>query len=213
MIKFPESKPKRKSDETECSLKAAVNAGMVALGQRYMIEGNPVTCVDIDGNKYIFSMDEIFKCAPHKEIPSILRQIYETGKIGDKEVLPVSMMKDIDFLFVPCERQIFGQNKYGDEKKELGIKQFEWYKRGNVVRVKGYRGKDNSYWKDGETCSWWLAAVHSGNSAACCFVYYDGGAGNTYASATSIGVPVFFQITKETEKSLITNLIFKNKMI
>ena len=36
MIKFPESKPKRKSDETECSLKAAVNADMVALGQRYI---------------------------------------------------------------------------------------------------------------------------------------------------------------------------------
>ena len=54
MIKFPESKSKRKSDETECSLKAAVNAGMVALGQRYMIEGNPVSCVDFDGNLYIF---------------------------------------------------------------------------------------------------------------------------------------------------------------
>lgn len=200
MIKFPESKPKRKSNETECSLKAAVNAGMVALGQRYMIEGNPVTCVDIDGNKYIFSMDEIFKCAPHKEIPSILRQIYETGKIGDKEVLPVSMMKDIDFLFVPCERQVFGQNKYGDEKKELGIKQFEWYKRGDVVRIKGYRGKDNSYWEDGETCNWWLATVYSGYSTACCFVYANGRAGSSLASYTSIGVPVFLQITKETEK-------------
>ena len=200
MIKFPESKPKRKSDETECSLKAAVNAGMVALGQRYMIEGNPVTCVDIDGNKYIFSMDEIFKCAPHKEIPSILRQIYETGKIGNKEVLPVSMMKDIDFLFVPCERQVFGQNKYGDEKKELGIKQFEWYKRGDVVRVKGYRGKDNNYWEDGETCNWWLATVSSGNSTYCCYVGYYGSAGNNSASGANIGVPVFLQITKETEK-------------
>lgn len=200
MIKFPESKLKRKSDETECSLKAAVNAGMVALGQRYMIEGNPVTCVDIDGNKYIFSMDEIFKCAPHKEIPSILRQIYETGKIGDKEVLPVSMMKDIDFLFVPCERQVFGQNKYGDEKKELGIKQFEWYKRGDVVRVKGYRGKDNSYWEDGETCNWWLATVRSGNSSACCIVGGTGLADYYIASNTTIGVPVFLQITKETEK-------------
>lgn len=200
MIKFPESKPRRESDGMECSLKAAVNAGMVALGQRYMIEGNPVTCVDIDGNKYIFSMDEIFKCAPHKEIPSILRQIYETGKIGDKEVLPVSMMKDIDFLFVPCERQVFGQNKYGDEKKELGIKQFEWYKRGDVVRVKGYRGKDNSYWEDGETCHWWLATVRSGNSTTCCFVNYNGYAFNSGASYTGIGVPVFLQITKETEK-------------
>ena len=200
MIKFPESKPKRKSDETECSLKAAVNAGMVALGQRYMIEGNPVTCVDIDGNKYIFSMDEIFKCAPYKEIPSILRQIYETGKIGDKEVLPVSMMKDIDFLFVPCECQIFGQNKYGDEKKELGIKQFEWYKRGDVVRVKGYRGKDTSYWEDSETCGWWLATVYSDNSALCCAVSSYGRTGNYFASRTNIGVPVFLQITKETEK-------------
>ena len=202
MIKFPESKPKRKSDEIECSLKAIVNAGMVALGQRYMIEGNPVTCVDIDGNKYIFSMDEIFKCAPYKEIPSILRQIYETGKIGDKEVLPVSMMKDIDFLFVPCERQVFGQNKYGDEKKELGIKQFEWYKRGDVVRVKGYRGKDNSYWKDGETCYWWLATVCSGYSTHCCLVTSNGSADSHLASRISIGVPVFLQITRETEKEL-----------
>ena len=200
MIKFPESKPKRKSDGTECSLKAAVNAGMVALGQRYIIEGNPVTCVDIDGNKYIFSMDEIFKCAPHKEIPSILRQIYETGKIDDKKVLPVSMMKDIDFLFVPCERQVFGQNKYGDEKKELGIKQFEWYKRGDVVRVKGYRGKDTSYWEDSETCGWWLATVYSDNSALCCAVSSYGRTGNYFASRTNIGVPVFLQITKETEK-------------
>lgn len=200
MIKFPENKSKRKSDKTECSLKAAVNASIVALGQRYIIEGNPVTCVDIDGNKYIFSMDEIFKCAPHKEIPSILRQIYETGKIDDKEVLPVSMMKDIDFLFVPCERQVFGQNKYGDEKKELGIKQFEWYKRGDVVRVKGYRGKDTSYWEDSETCGWWLATVYSDNSALCCAVSSYGRTGNYFASRTNIGVPVFLQITKETEK-------------
>ena len=200
MIKFPESKPKRKSDEIECSLKAIVNAGMVTLGQRYMIEDNPVTCVDIDGDKYIFSMDEIFKCAHYKEIPSILRQIYETGKIGDKEVLPVSMMKDIDFLFVPYERQVFGQNKYGDEKKELGIKQFEWYKRGNVVRVKGYRGKDNNYWEDGETCAWWLATVHSGYSTYCCGVNGYGHADYTGASNTAIGVPVFLQITRETEE-------------
>lgn len=197
MIKFPESKPKRESDGTECSLKAAVNAGMVALGQRYMIEGNPVTCVDIDGNKYIFSMDEIFKCAPHKEIPSILRQIYETGKIGDKEVLPVSMMKDIDFLFVPCERQVFGQNRYGDGKREQGIKQFEWYKRGDLVRVKGYRGKDSSDWEDGETCHWWLSTVDSGNSTTCCYVGHHGDAGYGSASSSTIGVPVFLQITKE----------------
>ena len=197
MIKYPESKPKRESDGTECSLKAAVNAGMVALGQRYMIEGNPVTCVDIDGDKYIFSMDEIFKCAPHKEIPSILKQVYETGKIGDKEVLPVSMMKDIDFLFVPTEFQVFGRNPYG--KKEEGVKQFEWYKRGDLVRVKGYRGKDSRDWEDGETCYWWLSTVSSGNSTNCCYVSYSGLASHNSASNTYIGVPVFLQITRESE--------------
>lgn len=195
MIKFPETKPKRESDGTECSLKAAVNAGMVALGQRYMIEGNPVTCVDIDGDKYIFSMDEIFKCAPHKEIPSILRQIYETGKIGDKEVLPTSMMKDIDFLFVPSEFQVFGKNRYG--VKEEGVKQFEWYKRGDLVRVKGYRGKDSSNWEDGETCGWWLGTVRSGYSTNCCYVNSSGYANTASASYTSVGVPVFLQITRE----------------
>lgn len=197
MIKFPESKPKRESDGIECSLKAAVNAGMVALGQRYMIEGNPVTCVDIDGDKYIFSMDEIFKCAPHKEITSILRQIYETGKIGDKEVLPTSMMKDIDFLFVPSEFQVFGKNRYG--VKEEGVKQFEWYKRGDLVRVKGYRGKDSSNWEDGETCNWWLSTVRSGNSTHCCYVSGYGYAYYGIASDTGVGVPVFLQITRENE--------------
>ena len=200
MIKFPESKPKRESDETECSLKAAVNAGMVALGQRYMIEGNPVTCVDINGDKYIFSMDEIYKCGPHKDIPLVLKEIYETGKIGDVEVLPVSMMKDIDFLFVPCERQVFGINEYGDEKKEQGIKQFEWYKRGDLVRVKGYRGAKHDYWNQGETCHWWLSTVDSGNSTNCCSVYNNGSANDYNASHTTIGVPVFLQITKDIEK-------------
>ncbi len=201
MIKFPENKPKRESNGIECSLKAAVNAGMVALGQRYMIEGNPVTCVDIDGDKYIFSMDEIYKCGPHKDILPVLKEIYETGKIGDVEVLPVSMMKDIDFLFVPCERQVFGKNEYGDEKREQGIKQFEWYKRGDLVRVKGYRGAKHDYWSQGETCSWWLSTVSSGNSTHCCTVYNSGYALYTTASNTTIGVPVFLQITREIERT------------
>ena len=199
MIKFPESKPKRESDGTECSLKAAVNAGMVALGQRYMIEGNPVTCVDIDNGKYIFSMDEIYKCGPHKDILPVLKEIYETGKIDDVGVLPVSMMKDIDFLFVPCERQVFGKNEYGDEKREQGIRQFEWYKRGDLVRVKGYRGAPHNYWSQGESCHWWLSTVHSGNSTNCCYVGNYGRANNNLASYTNIGVPVFLQITRETE--------------
>lgn len=118
MIKFGH-KQNKDSDQNKCSIKAAVDANLVALGQRYMIEGHPVTCVDIDNDKYIFSMDDIYKCASHDQIMSVLQQIYTTGKIDDIEILPISMMQDIDFLFVPSEYQISGEKTNMVLKKKM----------------------------------------------------------------------------------------------
>jgi hypothetical protein len=195
MIKFPEYKETTKDDGITSSLKAAVNTGMIALGQRYIIEGVPITCVDIDNDKYIFSVDDIYKRAPHSQIKSILEELYTTGTIDGASVLPLSMMKDIDFLFVPSEYQVFGKNPYGTREKD-DDHQFEWYKRGDVVRVKGYRGNKDCSYDQGDTCSWWLCTVHSGYSTYCCIVNYYGHADYSYAS-DSYGVPVFFQMTRE----------------
>lgn len=192
MIKYPNSN--RRILRRDNSLKGAVNAGAVRVGQRFFVGDNPVTCVHIDGDKYIFSMDDIFKTASHDKIESILETIYTTGMIDGLNVIPTGIMPDIDFLFVPTERQVFGKNEYGVEEND---EQFEWFKRGDAARVKGYKGAKSDTWSDGETCAWWLSTVRSGNSAHCCRVTNGGIAAGNYASYTSIGVPVFFQMTRK----------------
>lgn len=197
MIKFPECKQNESGANTP--LKVAVNASTVALGQRYMIENNPVTCVDIDNNKYIFSMDEIYKCGSHNDIIPMLHKIYETGKIDGIKVLPTSIMKDIDFLFIPSTYQIFGKNKYSIEEKD--VKQFEWYKRGNLVRIKGYNGIPSDHWDKNEICHWWLSNVSSSYNFTYCQYYYcvsyEGSIIYNHESNIYIGIPIFFQITKK----------------
>lgn len=191
MIKYPNSN--RRNFKRDNSLKGAVNAGAVRVGQRFFVGDNPVTCVHIDGDKYIFSMDDIFKKTSHDKIAEVLETIYTTGMIDGVNVIPTGIMSDIDFLFVPTERQVFGKNEYGVEEDD---EQFEWFKRGDSTRVKGYQGSDTDYEK-GDTCYWWLATVDSGNSSGCCYVGSYGDASAGYASSTTIGVPVFFQMTRK----------------
>lgn len=192
MIKYPNSN--RRMVRRDNTLKGAVNAGVVKVGQRFFVGDNPVTCVHIDGDKYIFSMDDIFKTTSHDKIAEVLETIWTTGMIDGINVIPTGMMQDIDFLFVPSERQVFGENKYGVEEDD---EQFDWFKRGDAARVKGYKGVKSDTWEDGETCSWWLSTVHSGSSAACCLVYSYGTAYYNGASHTTIGVPVCFQMTRK----------------
>ena len=192
MIKYPNSN--RRVVRRDNSLKGAVNAGTVRVGQRFFVGDNPVTCVHIEGDKYIFSMDDIFKTTSHDKIAEVLETIWTTGMIDGINVIPTGMIPDIDFLFVPTERQVFGENKYGVDEDD---DQFEWFKRGDAARVKGYKGIKSDTWDNGETCTWWLATVHSGHSAYCWNVASSGHAGNDYASDTAIGVPVCFQMTRK----------------
>lgn len=192
MIKYPNSE--RKVTRKNNTLKGAVDAGVVKVGQRFFVGENPVTCVHIDGDKYIFSMDDIFKHTSHDKIAKVLETIYTTGMIDGINVIPIEMMQDINFLFVPTECQVFGENKYGVKEND---EQFEWFKRGGAARVKGYKGANSDTWSDGETCAWWLATVHSGSSTSCCHVRDNGNATYYIASNTAIGVPVFFQMTKK----------------
>lgn len=192
MIKYPNSN--RRMVRRDNTLKGAVNAGAVRVGQRFFVGDNPVTCVHIDGDKYIFSMDDIFKTTSHDKIAEVLETIWTTGMIDGINVIPTGMMQDIDFLFVPSERQVFGENKYGVEEDD---EQFDWFKRGDAARVKGYKGVKSDTWEDGESCTWWLSAVTSGNSTYCCNVHTGGHANTNYASSPARGVPVCFQMTRK----------------
>lgn len=192
MIKYPNSN--RRVVRRDNSLKGAVNAGTVRVGQRFFVGDNPVTCVHIDGDKYIFSMDDIFKTTSHDKIAEVLETIWTTGMIDGINVIPTGIIPDIDFLFVPTERQVFGENRYGVNEDD---DQFEWFKRGDAARVKGYKGAESDTWNDGESCTWWLATVYSGNSTNCCYVSGYGRAHNNNASYTIVGVPVCFQMTRK----------------
>lgn len=180
------------------SIKQFCEMGVVQVGSRFIVDGWWITCIDIDGDKYYFSYDEVPVCvAHHKDIEKILKDIYTTGKVGNIKVMPKELRDEVEYLFVPSEYQVFGENKYG--VKETGVKQFEYFKRGDISRVKGYRGKEIDSWRQGETLPWWLSTVSSSNSTACCGVGYGGGAASYYASHTLVGVPVCFEI-KVTKK-------------
>lgn len=174
------------------SIKQFCEMGVVQVGSRFIVDGWWITCIDIDGDKYYFSYDEVPVCAAHKDIEKILKDIYTTGKVGNIKVMPKELRDEVEYLFVPSEYQVFGENKYG--VKETGVKQFEYFKRGDISRVKGYRGKEIDSWRQGETLPWWLSTVRSGNSTDCCGVYDSGYAYADDASYTTIGVPVCFEI-------------------
>lgn len=199
MIQFPVSK---KTNDTVSFLKAAINKRKVVLGQRFMIEDNPVTCVDIDNKngKYIFSFDDVFIATSYDKIEDILQETYQTGRIGGIEIFPMNVLKDIDFLFVPSEYQIFGINRYGS-KEQNDDHQFEWHKRGDLTRVKGWRGKisedKNKDRIKGETCSWWLSSVHPNSFVYSCSVSSYGRIGVHSIIDTVCGIPIYFQMTRD----------------
>lgn len=207
MIRFPSIK--KVAVETEgdwtafptmkCnSIKQFCEMGVVQVGSRFIVDDWWITCIDIDGDKYYFSYDEVPVCAAHKDIEKILKDIYTMGKVGNIKVMPKELRDEVEYLFVPSEYQVFGENKYG--VKETGVKQFEYFKRGDISRVKGYRGKEIDSLRQGETLHWWLSTVHSGDSAYCCYVSDYGGYASLYiASTAAIGVPVCFEI-KVTKK-------------
>lgn len=193
MIKYPNSN--KRMVRRDNTLKDSVNTGEVRVGQRFFVGDNPVTCVHINGDKYIFSMDDIFKTTSHDKIAEVLETIWTTGMIDGINVIPTGTMRDIDFLFVPSERQVFGENKYGVEEDD---EQFDWFKRGNAARVKGYKGAKSDKWEDDEICTWWLSTAYYGYSTSYCIVNSNGIAYYYYyAPQTGIGVPVCFQMTRK----------------
>jgi hypothetical protein len=184
MFRFPNENTKTKADAVDMkffpviksnSIKDYINAGVVTVGSKFNICGRDITCVHISGNDYIFSFDDCLGKATIAEIPTKLEEIY-----NDPKIIPISLRKEIEYLFIPTEFQIFGKNTYGET--ETDVEQFDYYKNNEAHRVKNI---------DGETWSYWTSSPSSNNSSFFCLVYSYGDASDSYASYTSGLAPGF----------------------
>lgn len=89
-----------------------------------------------------------------------------------------------DLLRIPTEREIFGENRYGEEEPDT-VEQFEaMKKRRNRMALDG---------SNGETQAYWLQNKRMGSATYFCCVSYNGYANNSYASG-SFGVRPLYRI-------------------
>lgn len=89
-----------------------------------------------------------------------------------------------DLLRIPTEREVFGENRYGEEEPDT-VEQFEaMKKRRNRMALDG---------SNGETQAYWLQNKRVRSATYFCGVYDDGFADNNYASY-SCGVRPLYRI-------------------
>ena len=89
-----------------------------------------------------------------------------------------------DLLRIPTEREIFGENRYGEEEPDT-VEQFEaMKKRRNRMAFDG---------SNGETQAYWLQNKRVRSAAHFCFVSAYGAASGSYASY-SLGVRPLYRI-------------------
>lgn len=89
-----------------------------------------------------------------------------------------------DLLRIPTEREVFGENRYGEEEPDT-VEQFEaMKKRRNRMALDG---------SNGETQAYWLQNKRVRSATTFCYVNYYGNATNTYASY-SHGVRPLYRI-------------------
>jgi hypothetical protein len=164
------------------SIKYYINAGVVSVGTKFNVCGRDITCVHISGNDYIFSFDDCLGKAIIAEIPEKLEEIY-----NDPKIIPISLKKEIEYLFIPTEFQIFGKNTYGET--ETDVEQFDYYKNNEAHRVKNV---------DGEIWSYWTSSPSSGTSASFCLVR-RGGTATYYSASNAYGLAPGFVIKSKNE--------------
>lgn len=89
-----------------------------------------------------------------------------------------------DLLRIPTEREIFGENRYGEEEPDT-VEQFDaMKKRRNRMALDG---------SNGETQAYWLQNKRVGSATYFCFVSTDGVADYLHAS-NSLGVRPLYRI-------------------
>lgn len=87
-----------------------------------------------------------------------------------------------DYLALPAEREVFGNNTYGDSSIESQLAQFQWYASGN--RIKKVNGSND--W-------WWERSPRSNSSSSFCVVSSSGGVDDDLGSGLD-GVSFFCAI-------------------
>lgn len=89
-----------------------------------------------------------------------------------------------DLLRIPTEREIFGENRYGEEEPDT-VEQFEaMKKRRNRMALDG---------SNGETQAYWLQNKRVRSATSFCFVY-DGGSAYADSASNSFGVRPLYRI-------------------
>lgn len=118
---------------------------------------------------------------------SYLREQLKTEYL---ERFPVSLRLNMvpfengDLLRIPTEREIFGENRYGEEEPDT-VEQFEaMKKRRNRMALDGSNGATQAYW---------LQNKRVRSATGFCFVYGTGDANDYYASL-SFGVRPLYRI-------------------
>ena len=92
--------------------------------------------------------------------------------------------KNGDLLRIPTEREIFGENRYGEEEPDT-VEQFEaMKKRRNRMALDG---------SNGETQAYWLQNKRVRSATSFCLVYANGYANGSHAS-NSFGVRPLYRI-------------------
>jgi hypothetical protein len=196
MIRVPNKNYTFIKEDSE--IRRAIENGLVWVGQKFLMNGNFVTCIDITEDKYTFTLDNIFATDSWYNIESRLENLYETGYLSGIPLFTRGFIDDIDFFFIPTEKQMFGKNLIGEEEDD-NVKQFQFYKEyGDIARIKALDKNIHEDYKKGETWYYWLSDRCEGNSTHCCYVGHNGHAGYAIASHTCIGVPIFFQMTKRS---------------
>lgn len=87
-----------------------------------------------------------------------------------------------DYLALPAEREVFGENTWADSTIESRLTQFQWYASGN--KIKKVNGSDD--W-------WWQRSPDLNYAGDFCAVYLDGSASSSGAGAPQ-GVSFFCAI-------------------
>lgn len=90
-----------------------------------------------------------------------------------------------DLLRIPTEREVFGENRYGEEEPDT-VEQFEaMKKRRNRMALDG---------SNGETQAYWLQNKRVGSAADFCLVGYTGNACYGNGASNSCGVRPLYRI-------------------
>jgi hypothetical protein len=84
-------------------------------------------------------------------------------------------------IFLPCEKEVFGTNTYGDATTEADLTQLPIYAQGQT-KVKNFNGS---------ATYWWEGSPRTGNTAHFCHVNSGGNANNSSASTAHGCSPCF----------------------